>query len=374
MKLKIPAFWFNWPSRIGGADTKFLHLLPLLGREFGMTVVPNDPRCLRGEWAAVVRGAGAGACARGKVPKDLRGSWAVSMCNRAFFKSIAGEMKKRGARIAWSNDMMWLFDGEAEAVRDGTVDCVMYVSRAQREALEPKYLEALGLPWDGPLKNPCAKSGAIRRKGLAPLRWVMTGNWIDPGQFPHRARGVRGEGDSGVFTIGRVSRPDPDKFPYDFPASYERMGLREPVKFRVLGWSDGMRERWCEHRWDRRWDLLEADSVPVADFLDTLDVLVYDVSPRFKESWGRAVVEAMLSGVVPLVPQGGGHHLENLLEHGKSGFLCRSRTEYGEYCRALQDDPALLGRMSREARRFAVKQHCNRREHLALWRKVFRSN
>lgn len=300
------------------------------------------------------------------LPQRVEG-WAVALCNGAFFeKGIAGEMKRRGARIAWSNEMMWHFEGEITAVAGGLVDRLMYVSSMQRAALEPAYRKACGAPVEelsGELFW-----GEIPRRGATPLPWVMAGNWIDPAAFPFRQRGT---GEHGVFTIGRLSRPDPDKFPDNFPVFYERLGLQDPVRFRVMGWSDALTERWCEHEFDRRWELLPPASEPTTAFLDSLDVLVYGLSPRFRESWGRAVVEAMLSGVVPVVPGGGGHHLERLVDHGVSGFLCSSEEEFGKYVRALQEDRVLLARLSAGAREDACTRHCLAATHLDLWQRVF---
>ena len=365
--LKTKLYWFNWPSSVGGADTKFVHLLPLLCRDFDITVVPNGPEYLeRGHWRDHLAGMGIRAVAMEELPERLEG-WAVALCNGAFFeRGIAREMKRRGARIAWSNEMMWHFDGEISAVADGVVDRLMYVSPGQRAALEPAYRKACGAPVEEPAMD--LLWGEIPRRRATLLPWVMAGNWIDPAAFPYRRRGT---GERSVFTIGRLSRPDPDKFPDDFPDSYERLGLKEPARFRVMGWSEALSERWCEHEFDARWELLPPASEPVTAFLDSLDVFVYGLSPRFRESWGRAVVEAMLSGVVPVVPRGGGHHLERLVNHGVSGFLCSSEEEFGKHVRALQEDRGLLARLSAGAREDACGRHCHAAAHLSLWQRVF---
>ena len=89
------------------------------------------------------------------------------------------------------------------------------------------------------------------------------------------------------------------------------------------------------------------------------------------ESWGRAAVEAALTGAIPLVPKGGGHHLENLVTDGVSGFHCADDADYRHCARLLQDDPALRRKMSRAAREWSVEKLCNRDDHLALWARVF---
>lgn len=360
-------YWFNWPSHVGGADTKFVHLLPLLAEEFEIITVPNARHYLdQKEWVEYLNRLGVAVALREELPERIDG-WAVSLCNKAFFKEgIAADMKRRGARIAWSNEMMWHFEGELSAVENGLVDRVMYVSAAQRAALEPAYRNAAGAPGTGDEAE--ALCGEIPRGRAAALPWVLTGNWIDPAAFPFRRRGAA---PASLFSIGRLSRPDPDKFPDNFPRFYEGLGLDEPLRFRVMGWSDRLAERWSEHAFDSRWELLPPAAEEATRFLNSLDLFVYGLSPRFRESWGRAVVEAMLSGAVPLVPRGGGHHLENLVAHGVSGFLCSSQEEFGHYARLLQKDSLLLGDLSAAARKDACLRHCHAETHRAQWRRVF---
>ena len=118
------------------------------------------------------------------------------------------------------------------------------------------------------------------------------------------------------------------------------------------------------------WDLLPAMAEEPAAFLRSLDLFVYELSPRCRESWGRAVVEAMLCGAVPLVPRGGGHHLEHLVRHGVSGFLCADRGEFAEYAQRLQKDAALRFQMSQQAREWAEHELCNAERHRGMWRAV----
>jgi len=367
-----PLYFFNWPSPVGGADTKFAHLLPLLCEEAEVTVVPNDARRLAEPgWREWMASLGIKVCLLEQLPERLEG-WAVSLCNAAFFGSgLWNEARRRGLKIAWSSEMMWHFRAELGAVLFGWVDLILYVSPVQRAALEPGYRQALAggvtPPEPASLTDPDACAGVLRTGNGRTLRWAMPGNYIAPARFPFQRRGAGGR----PFTIGRLSRPDPDKFPDDFPASYERLGLKEPCRFRVMAWSERLQERWAEHEFDHRWELLPQAAEPAVDFLHSLDVLVYEVSPRFSESWGRAVVEAMLTGAVPLVPAGERHHLRHLVPHGAAGFHCDGPGDYSRYARLLQDEPARLAAMSQAARQWAETRLCNAGEHLALWRRAF---
>lgn len=366
-------YFFNWPSPVGGADTKLAHVLQLLGPHYGITVVPNHRSQLeQREWADWVAACGCRAALMEDLPDRLEG-WAVSLCNGEFLKSgMLFEARRRGLRVAWSSEMMWHFERECAALALGLIDAVMYVSPEQRQLLEPAYRHALGHRGaeSRVIQDPDAAWGWLRgRDGRAAVRWVTIGNFVDPEAFAFRQRGGwRAEGRP--FTIGRLSRPDPDKFPDDFPATYEALGLDPPVHFRVMGWSDDLARRWAGHRFDDRWELLPTAAVPAAGFLDGLDLLVYDTSSRFSESWGRAVVEAMLSGVVPLVPADPRHHLHRLVPHKHAGFQCGTPSDFRRYARRLQGDADLLAGMSARAREWAVHHLCRHDEHLGRWREL----
>jgi len=367
-------FLFNWPSPVGGADTKLAHLLRLLGPHYDITVVPNHRSQLeQAEWRAFVEVSGAKAALLEDLPLQLEG-WAVSLCNKEFLQNGAlFEVRRRGLRVAWSSEMMWHFDLECGALAIGLIDAVLYVSPVQRRRLEPLYRHALGYRGSAAnnIEAPEANEGWLRSAdGTRTVRWVTVGNYIDPQLFPFRPRGAWKE-EGRPFTIGRLSRPDPDKFPDNFPTSYESLGLIAPVRFCVMGWSEDLSRRWQKHIFDSRWDLLATAAVPSAEFLNSLDVFVYDLSPRFSESWGRAVVEAMLCGAVPLIPGDKRHHLQHLVPHGPAGFHCQSAADFGRYARQLQNEPVLLHRMSCSGRARAEAHLCNPGAHLALWNAVF---
>ena len=127
---------------------------------------------------------------------------------------------------------------------------------------------------------------------------------------------------------------------------------------------------YAHHRFDARWELLAKAAESQVQFLHSLDLFVYSLGPNFRESWGRSTVEAMLTGCVPLVPRGGGHHLENLVPHERAGFLCATNDEYREHVARLRRDVTLRKKLARAARRHAEHELCNRAEHLRVWREA----
>ncbi|RYD30517.1 MAG: glycosyltransferase [Verrucomicrobiaceae bacterium] len=357
---------FGWPSCIGGGSTRLAHLLPLLAGEFKITMVPPDKQAFADtEWIRALARCGIEVEILDSLPLRLEG-WALGICNADFLKTGLITARERGLRVVWSNEMMWHFPSELGAVSLGCFDLVLYVSEIQRQALEPGYASAL-LGARSPVPAG-AREGWIQG-GVRRLRWAVIDNFVDPGSFPFKDRFAESGWETRSLTVGRLSRADPAKFPEDFPGFYEGLGLRNP-HFRVMGWSESLARRWKDHHFGPDWTLLPEASESQVTFLHSLDIFVYSLSGQCRESWGRAVVEAMLTGAVPLVPSGAQHHLRNLIIHGVSGFLCDGPEDYGRYARLLHEDPELRKRMSHDARRDAVERLCNADTHRADWRRA----
>lgn len=354
MKARPPLYIFNWPSNVGGADTKVTHLLLLLHRDYDITMVPNTrEQLLQLGWRKFLKRLGVKAALWSELPKKLNGG-ALSLCNGRFLgEGTVLQAKQRGLRVIWSSEMMWHHGPEIAAVAFGVIDKVLYVSEMQKQLLAPGY-------------------------GKCPS--AITGNYIDPSFFPFSERPRAADA---PLVIGRLSRPDPAKFPPDFPEFYESLDLGRAAlprrrtrgsvcatiqtKFRVMAWSEELAQVYARHRFDARWDLLAKEAESQVQFLHSLDLFVYSLGPNFRESWGRSTVEAMLTGAVPLVPKGGGHHLENMVPHGKAGFVCANNEDYREHVQRLRKDVMLRKKFSRAARRHAENELCNRAEHLRVW-------
>ena len=140
----MKVYLFGWPGHMGGASTKFAHLIWLLHRQYSITVVALEKSDLaEGWWRRWLDDNRIAYCWIGRLPKRLRG-WGVSLCNCEFVGSEAWvEMRRRGLKMAWGNEMTTTLRGETGALVLGQIDAVLYVSPVQRAALEPQYQRLL---------------------------------------------------------------------------------------------------------------------------------------------------------------------------------------------------------------------------------------
>jgi len=329
---ELPVYLFGTPGNLGGASTKICHLVRLLHKDFQITIVPNQiGACKDKEVIRLTHRYDVRCVPLRDLPKRLQGV-ALGICDHDFFVSNrAREAKARGLKVVWSNEMMFEFKGEAEAVKDGLIDRVLFTSEFQADVFAEMY------------------------SGVASF---VTGNYIDPDDYAWRERA------NPVFTLGRLSRADPIKYPLDFPVFYEEMGIKE-ARYRVMAWGPEVQKQYRWHRFGPEWELLSANKQSALSFLYSLDVFLYPLGHRVKESWGRAVVEAMLTGAVAVVPAG--HQFYKLMVHGESGFICKEFRDFKAVVRELYENYPLRMKISRQGAEHAREHLCNREEHRKKW-------
>ena len=325
---------YGVPGDVGGAATKLRDLVQLLRSiGFSLTIVAPDVLWAKSGHLKNLSRTLSIPIERISDVCPAMGDVVLAVCELGFFSSGAADRFKRmNIRIVWSNDMMWPFEDEVNSARNGVVDRVIFVSEIQKKAFKEVY---------------------------ANVDQRIVPNYVAPEDLPFRERR------NTIFSIGRLSRPDPVKFPIGFPVFYEEFQLEE-VRYRVQAWSEELRRRYAWHSFGPEWELFPANKVPVAEFLGSLDLFVYPLGHQFIESWGRSTVEAMLTGCVPVVPKG--HNFEQMIVHGKSGFICESYGEFKAVVRELFFNRALLRRVAASAAVHAREELCNRATHQSLWR------
>lgn len=103
------------------------------------------------------------------------------------------------------------------------------------------------------------------------------------------------------ISIGRHSRPDPDKWPdniKDFLAAYPD---EEDIDVHFLGVESFFAQKLG--RIPHNWHLYPFDQVSPRAFLGMIDFFVYFHHPETIEAFGRAAIEAAAAGCVLLLPQ-----------------------------------------------------------------------
>lgn len=321
------------PAKVGGAGTKLIDLVRILRHCFRISIVLT-----RKEWfqdrhvADCLKALEVPALFFDDLPARLSGTGLVICETDIFSSGRAVKIKEMGLKLCFSNDMMWHFAGEAEAARQGLIDRVIFVSELQRSAFLTTY---------------------------ANVAYSVIDNYVDPANFRFKRRN-RDHG----FAIGRLSRADPHKYSEDFPVFYDELAPKD-VSFRVMAWSKELATKYSWHPFDSRWTFLDPLQEEPEAFLQSLHLFVYRVGHVYKESWGRAVVEAMLTGAVPLVPAG--HNFENMIADGHSGFICRTFQDYQRAFDRMLHDRECYDQMQFATSEFARNELCNRETHVKKW-------
>jgi glycosyltransferase involved in cell wall biosynthesis len=150
---------------------------------------------------------------------------------------------------------------------------------------------------------------------------------------------------SANFTVGRLSRADPEKHHPDDPALYRRL-VDYGCRVKIMGASPSVE---AELTGLEPVTLLPAFSQEAHLFLQGLDCFFYRTSKEWPEPWGRVVPEAMACGL-PVVCHNRGGYVE-IIDHGRNGFLFDTQQEALEILLRLKEDRALresIGKAARE--------------------------
>lgn len=320
------------PGNVGGAATKIRDLIHLLESFVDIRIILPNKLYLKNK--ELLRQLNRLPCSftliddLKKSPKAI----CLSVCETAFFKSgHATKLKDLGYKIIFSNEMMWPFVGEQDACKNGVIDKVLYVSKFQREAFAE------------------VNSGT---------EFSYTSNYIHADLFPFVERS------HWPLAIGRISRADPEKYSENFPAFYESICSFD-ANFRIMGWDAKCAAKFNWFNFGTRWELLNANAKPVAEFLAQIDFFVYTTDRKLRESWGRAIVEAMLTGCIPLVPTG--HAFDEFIISGETGYICFDAIEFRSILSMLYRNAVLKNTISRRAAEVAKHIICDPSKHKEIW-------
>lgn len=341
--MKPPIYIFQWPGRVGGADTRLRDLIPLLIQAgHAVTIVPNDAVMLTSDIDTyrLMREAGAKFEQWPNLPKKLEGL-AIACCNFTLFREDwrVHRLKDTGLRFIWMNDMMWHDPKELEAAGKGLLDIILFTS--------PFHLSRMLGPF---------------RQAKQDIKIGIVENYFrtDVHETVDRKPGE-------VFTIGKIARHDWAKYSENFPLFYEDLGLKKP-RFRVMAWGEEQTAKWKWHHFDERWELIPQDSMPSHEFLAGLDAFVYNSHYKFVENQSRAIVEAALSGLPIVAPNQ--YNFPNQIFDTRTGFLWNTYEECAAQCRWLEANPGDRLSMGRLAAKCAQDIWCDGDKQMRQWERV----
>lgn len=215
--------------------------------------------------------------------------------------------------------MTWLFGSEKEAMKRGDISLFLYQNDRVRKNMMPR-LRALN-------SDPS-------------IRFMTFKPYFDTTDFPFLA-----QRSTDWFGAGHISRQDEDKFSKDTWHIYEHFASPVRKTGTFLGFDQrseaktGRPPDWVETFHDQR-------SLSQQEFYQRCHIVLQPTDTT--ENWPRVGFEAMASGSVLIVDKRGGW--EQMVEHGKTGWLCESPGDFITYATKMAWEPHYREDMASAAR------------------------
>jgi glycosyltransferase involved in cell wall biosynthesis len=338
----VNIYFFQWISELGGADTRLKDLIKLLCKDHNLYSIPNDnSRLSENDNLNFFKKYNVKYLSWSDLPKKLDGV-GIAFCNFRLFSEDwrIKRIKDSGLKFIWSNDMMWHTDYEIQSLRDGMIDAYLYTSEFHKEKMQTK------------------DSRLLTKEFIIP-------NYFDADSYDYFDRPNRN-----FFTIGKHSRPDDEKFSDDFPLFYENLNLKNP-RYRVMGVSDNFKRRFVSHNFNDQWDLLAPNQEKTSNFLNSLDLYVYNSCNTFIENQSRAIIEASLNGLPIIAPNK--YNFPKQIIDKETGFLHNSYDECKTHCKELEENYSLRKEMGFKGSKITKEIWCDKESHIKDWQSIFSS-
>jgi len=345
--LRLPArtiFVVGYPGELGGADTECWHTIKLW-RRFGLPVTVIPTWRATEKWRARLDQIGCTTVRTSPSHLEnvsgLRGGVVVSFCNGSFLQA-ADRLRDLRCKVVWVNCMTWLFPAEKNHYRNREpFDCYVFQSQFQKELLQPQLAEF-----------------GVREEQCFRIRGAFAWEEFPFKPLPH-SRGT-------PFVIGRISRPDPDKYTKDTWSVYRR--ILHPVQARVMAWDRRIEQKvgpppaWAE--------CLPAGAEPAQQFFGQLHCML-QINGGAQENWPRSGLEAMASGVAVVAENRWGW--QEMIRHDETGYLADNDEELAWYASRLARDEDRRLDLVRRARRALEEELANPECLWSSWKSLFES-
>jgi glycosyltransferase involved in cell wall biosynthesis len=171
-------------------------------------------------------------------------------------------------------------------------------------------------------------------------------NYFDSSTWPYVERPKRD-----LAVCGKVSRDDFMKFSEDFPVFYESATRHLPVRYKVMGWSQALSNKYSWFNFSDRWSFMVTNQTRTQDYFSAIDIFLYNCNQKFIENQSRAIVEAQLSGVPVVAPNK--WNFPNMIWNQRTGFLWGDLDELRESMNDLMNYEfrKKMGKMASECTR-----------------------
>lgn len=333
------------PGPVGGACTELAHTIRLW-RRFGaeVHVVPtwtmdDSFRPMLDELGVPVHRATKDTIR--DVP-GIEGAVTVGFCNQHYLDAIPA-LRSIGCKIVWAPCMTFFFQNELLTFRKhGCPDAMMFQSEYQRGLLE----------------------GQLRGFGYDRTRGHLIRGAFDWTDWPYQPRA---HPPGGTFVLGKVARPDMDKWSSNLWSIYGRVQYRQRRAL-VMGLSPesakklGTLPEWAE------W--LRPNDRPVQKYLKEIHCML-TVNGGAAENWPRVGLECFAAGV-PVVAQRDWGWRE-MVEDGTTGLLGSTDEELAHHAACLAYDEALRLRITRAARERLEAELAHPETLWSGWERLFQS-
>lgn len=151
---------------------------------------------------------------------------------------------------------------------------------------------------------------------------------------------------SSVPVVGRHSRDDAMKWPATKEQLQEIYRVDGEYDVRIMGGHRTPLRVMGTKRVPAAWTVWKKDALPVRDFLYTLDYFVFYQHPQAVEAFGRAILEAIASGTVVILPK----HFERVFgaaalyadPHEIQGLIEELHSDYAIYQAQLKRSKTVL--------------------------------
>lgn len=340
-------YFFQWPSEVGGADTRLKDLIELfsISNHYNLFCIPNDEfRLNEKNNIEFLKKNNVTILTWDNLPLKSTG-YAISFCNFILFQESwrLQKIKDIGLKFIWSNDMMWSSKEEIAAIENNLVSAAIFTSDFHQKRL---------------IKiNPTFEK----------IKNYIIPNYFNSSKYQ---KIYKKSYLNDKFVIGKLSRAEWTKYGENFPLFYKKINIPN-VHFRFMGWDDNLKQKYNWFNFDKNFEVLNEGQENAIEFLSQLDLYVFTCHHNYTENQSRSIIEAQLLGIPCIAPNEG--NFPNMIWHGRTGYLYNNIEECYEYILKLYNDRDLLNILQYNSKIITETIWSNNNLHLSLWKNIFKN-